>query len=637
MTANANWWRKGHRDPVHDEIIGHAKHLETLHRSRVYLDVIHERIYRGQAPMTRGLAPALSALAFHGYDAPRLNVTKSVVDTAVSKLGKDRPMPQAVVDDADWSVKRRARKMTRFIKSEMRASNFDAMSRCVLRKGTIRGTGCLKVSSDMGKIVVEDVAREELLIDPRDAQYGQPRQLIHRCAIPREVLAERYPEHRAEIMMASPAQPQWEDFYDEYGTTYLTEEDRIEVYEAWHLPSGCDADDGRHAIVMAGVTLDHDEWERDYFPFAFFHWSPPLRGFWGMGLVYELASIQEAINNIVRDIQRNIEYHGRAMTLARKGTVFTGHLTGRKPFLLEYEGPNAPQVVVPNAVSPAQLQMLDRLIQSAYDLTGVSMMSAQSRNPVGAGASGRALDNFYDIQSERFADVQAAYADMRMQGARLILDAACSMAEENEEKKRPYVTTWSEHGRMGRLDWKDVEMKREQYRLELEPVNFLPDTRAGKLAMVEQLAAGGVIDPKWTSALFDEPDLERANRVRNAAFNNLERIMEALADEEEVNLFPLTPEPYHDLELAAQMGIAYYNRAQLDGAPEEVLERYRWYLRMVEEISQPPPQQAPDAIIPQPGAGAEMAPPMESPGMPPEMEAMVAPQPQIQAEAPATI
>jgi hypothetical protein len=220
----------------------------------------------------------------------------------------------------------------------------------------------------------------------------------------------------------------------------------------------------------------------------------------------------------------------------------------------------------------------------AFELTGVSQASAGSKSALGPGASGVALDTQYDIESERFAMVEAQYARYRMDAAQLYLDAARRVAKRRYDeggKKKGYVAVWRSRDAIERLEYNKVELTADQYSLRLEPVNYIPDTKAGKLSVVTQLAQAGVI-PKWQVAmLFDEPDLSGANRIELAPLRNCLRKMDELWN---LEIDAPVPEPYNDLEIEKHVSLCYYNLVQEERAPEEVQERYRTYCDLVEGL-----------------------------------------------------
>ena len=159
-------------------------------------------------------------------------------------------------------------------------------------------------------------------------------------------------------------------------------------------------------------------------------------------------------------------------------------------------------------------------------------------------------------------------------------------------------------------------MERDQFRMQLEPTSFLPETRAGKLQLSEKLAEMGIIQGEEIGSLLGgHPDIDRAMRRRNAPLNAILHHVELLQDE---SADLPTPDSHMNLQLAMEVMASEYNDAIAEDAPEEVLERFDEYMQLLENLikeSQPAPQQpmASDGVPPQP-------PPMDAlpPGAAPE-------------------
>jgi hypothetical protein len=131
-----------------------------------------------------------------------------------------------------------------------------------------------------------------------------------------------------------------------------------------------------------------------------------------------------------------------------------------------------------------------------------------------------------------------------------------------------------------RLDWHTVSMTRKQYRLQLEPVGFMPSTRAGKLAATNELIKVGAIQQNQATELYDEPDLAHLNRLQLALRHNNERMCEQVG-----LLTKPMPQPceYHDLAGLLAMAKQYYNRAENEMDPvKHRKERQQVLLRFMD-------------------------------------------------------
>jgi hypothetical protein len=622
-----DWWRAkpGKDATVHDKLTSYVDDEEQAASYLHWLDRIHWAMYENEL-MTEGgnYARALASLRRHGFTSSKLRVAQSIVDTVVSKLGKRHPAIKVNPSNADWSLKRKGRQLTKWIRGKNQELELQEVSPLIFLDACVTGTGVLKIGNEFDEIVLDRVPRRELFVNAREARYGKPRQLHHKRTMCRDVLVEMFPDFRYQIEKAGNLEA-WIDEEDDF--VGVETGNLIKVYESWHLPSGPNADDGRHAICIDGATLLYEKWERARFPFAFMRYAPREKGFWGMGLIEAVAENQYNINQTVRDIQQALYYGAQLKVLAQRGSkIIKSHL-GRNqgPFVIEYDG-RPPEWIAPNPVSKDQLEYLRQEIEWAYEFTGVSQMSASSKNPLGANASGAALQEFYDLESERLADPEQRWARWHVDVAECEIDTAKEIAADH----KGYGARWNQRSFFEQIPWAEVDMKRDQYHLALEATNFLPDTRAGKLDQAERLAQNGFIDPSAAFAvLADFPDLERVNRLKLAPREHLEFVMEQLEDES-VPFEDVQPESFMDLELGIPMAKAYYARAVTEGAPDEVQQRFRDWIVAAENIANiaPPPQPempvGPDGMPmeagappPMPDAAALEGPaPMPGPPMP---------------------
>ncbi len=597
-------------------------------------DLIHEAIYEGRPLASIGVSRGLDALRSRRSSPANLNLARSMVDTATARLTKKRTMPVVSAQNAGWSEKRFAKSTSRVLRAKLGSSRLESLKPTIIRDMIIRGDGVAKIVRNGGDVDVDRVPIFELVYDPREAMHGEPRCLAHCRPMDRDVMVEEFPEHEEAINAAATFKRA--DQWTQHAYQGITFADHVEVAEGWHLPSGPKADDGQHIIAIRGVVLLREPWKRPRFPFPRCHWSAPLRGFRGHGLVEDLTGIQAKVNDLIKDAQEAL-YFGSMLKIfqARTSNVNKHHLRARHPVVVEYDG-MPPSFVAPNPVSEQTIKILLLLWEKAYEISGINQMAAASKSTLGSNASGKALDTMEDIQSDRFAHVESGWMQFIVEVGRGICDEARAMAEEAkagdegktfDEQPDPIakadLAPWiAEH------DWTKVLIDEGDFHLTLEPINFLPDSRAGKLSFVAEMSKAGLIpDPTMTADLFDEPDIARMNRATLGPKHNIDRALEGLASEE-VPMLELMPDPSWNLELAVLMAKGERNEAQAEEAPPEVIDRYDGFINQCERliklarsgaVSLPGMQStamgaAPNAATLQPGLAG---PPMPVPGAPP--------------------
>jgi hypothetical protein len=630
--------------------------LRQRQRAEHVIDLIHEAIYEGRPMGTSIESPALAHLRRQKSAPATLNVTRSMVDTLVARLCKRRPMPTLTADDAKWSQKMYGKRAARTLRRKLGRPDVERMKPDVLRDAAIRGTGCAKVVRCGGDVTYERIPRHELVVDPREARYGLASlpQMAHVKPYSQAKLRAEFPDCVEAINAAVGISTTDEWMPADYDAPTTT--DRIDVAEGWYLPSAPDAGDGRHIIAIRGKALVDEPWTRPRFPVAFEYMSAPVRGVWGHGLVEDLAGIQAKINDTARDIQECLYYGGTLKIFAPRGSnVNKAHLRARHPVVIEHDG-QAPTFVAPNPVSAQQLQFLEWLYQKAYEITGISQASAASKSALGSNASGKALDTQYDIESDRFAAVELGHAMFMCDLGQLTIDEAQAIsadwkADKAERRKRKGKEATREGIEPAQwiqeIDWKKVRVDEGDYHLTIEPINFLPDSRSGKLAYVAELGKAGLISGKaQTMSLFDEPDMARANRYLLGPIRNIERMIEGICDVG-TPMSDVMADPHMNLGLALEMVVGEYNNAQAEGvndedSGEEVQERFRLVIASIEEtqkqvaaakaappIGGPPPP----GLDAQAGAPGLLPPPMQGDPsmplapMPPPMSTMPLPAP----------
>jgi len=627
-TPGQFWWTQSGQEQA-DAVWSHVETLQKRQTLRVLRDQVNERIYSSNVAGGIGRAvDTATALRSIGFTSADLNFCRQIVDALVARIGNDQPAIRVAADGAEWSQRRQAKLIDKLIAGEMEGLDTAAEAPLCLRDALITRAGVRKIVAHNGDIVADRIPCEEIVLDEREARYGKPRQMQHVKQVAREVLCRDYSEHERAVEQAPPAGKR----DGELDLEYSGDSTMVDVIEAWHLPSGKDASDGKHVIAIKGQTLHQGPWKRPRFPFSFIRWSPPRRGFWGCSLVDELAALQFKVNEIARDLMQNIYFTSATKVLVRRGAnIAKKHLAGKAPHTIEVDTPSDAIWQAPDGFSPAQFQFLQWLIQQMYEVSGVSQLMAQSKNPLGAGASGAALDSFYDIESERFSQLELSYARFHRDQGQLIVDAQQDLAES---EKKPREVRWIKRSVVQKIEW-PVDMEADKYELRLEAAGYMPKTRAGKLKAIEELTATGMLDPQWAASLMDFPDLEQANLIRNApieyALWAIEQCLDCELDEEgEVELedsAPMpAPDPHANLDLCISVGKAVLLHQTTEGSretkvPEGVLARVRNWIELcdAEVAKAAPAQPAMPPGMPAPGMDPMMggAPPMGPPGMAP--------------------
>ena len=551
------WWSK--TGDLHEDIMSLYSALNEEQQFREDANLKNLRLYGNYHHS--GLSSSRYARASNASSRNRvtLNVIQSMCDTVTAKIAKNRPKATFLTSGGDYRMQRRAKLLDKFCEGQFYATNIYSIAPRVFMDACIFGTGAMKIFEHDGEIKVERIFPNEILVDDRDAVYGDPRQLFQVKYVDKDVLLNLYPEQKDAILAA----PSPED-----DNSRNRSSNQVVCIEAWHLPSGKETEDGRHCICIDGATLLDEGYKRSHFPFVFIRWTERVLGFYGQGLSEQLTGIQLEINKLLYNIQEQMHLAKPKVFVEAGSKISKAHLNNETWGVIEYRG-TPPQFFVPKTVSGEIFSHLDRLYRSAYEITGVSQLAAQSKKPAGL-ESGVALREFQDIETERFMITAQQYEKTFLDAAHHMID----IAREVHERGDSYEVISHGDKNIEKIKWKDINLKKDQYVMKIYPTSLLPTTPAAKLQKVIEMLQAGMLSQQEARGLLDYPDLEAVNSMATASQDDINMLIEEML--EHGNYLP--PEPFSDLELSIKMMQSAYLRAKINKVPEDRLDLLRRYM-----------------------------------------------------------
>lgn len=496
------------------------------------------------------------------------NVVQSMIDTAVSKITKNKPRPYFLTNGGDWSQKRKGIKLTQFMDGAFYGTDFYKKAATAFKHACIWGTGALKIYRQDNELKIENVIIEEIVVDQKESFYGKPRQMHQKKWIHREVLKSMFPGKSSAIDLAI-------SDLKEFGYQKEDKADMVLVIESWKLPSGKNKKDGLHGIYLSNTTLFEEKWNKDYFPFVFFKWNESPVGFFGEGIAKQLTGIQLEMNKILRTIQVSMHLVSVPKIFVEASSkIVSSHLNNKIGGIVKYAG-TPPVEGKLGTIPPDLFNHLDRLYQRAYSIIGISQLSAQAQKPQGLN-SGKALRAYNDIETERFAAVGLDYQNCAVEAAKQIIQVVKEIAEDtkNFEVKVPGSSF------LQKIDWNDVALEDSEYILQCFPISALSQEPSARMQEVQELMAAGLLDKANGMKLLDYPDLRAYYDMVNAEVDVIEKQIELMVDKQQYS----SPEPYMNLPNALKIVQNAYLRFKTEDAPEEILDLLRRYMDEVNEL-----------------------------------------------------
>lgn len=602
LASGARWWKSDRSD------IGAVGRTTYSAAQVAFEEQLSRQQYQWDSALLYGsMQPTLSAvLGPRGYQRAqtgtrgnnkqriRLNIIRRTIDAAVAQITRTDVRPFHLPIGGDWGLSRKAKKLNRYSEGQARKYKMRTLGPAIFRDACLFDMGVAKIFSREDEPVIERVLGLELAWDWRDARYGSPQQLFQRRWCDVDGLCDEHPEFAAEIRAARGQDP------DETTSSTSALVDQVQVVEAWILPGI--KRPGRHVIAVSNCALVDEEWDRPAFPFAFLNYSEPVAGGpAGQGMEYHLRGIQLEINSTLRTIQQSLWMGAVPRVLApRTARVQPAAINNEIMSLIEFDGPVPPQFLSGVAFPPELLRHLTMLVQEAFAQEGLSQMGAQGQKSAGL-TSGAAIRTERDLGTERFSKASKAYEQFHLDVDDLLL--AETRAITKRGKKVIVLVPGKRFSEQ--LEFKDVDLSRDQYDLATFPTNLLPATPEGKLQLIQEMIQAGMLDRAEGRRLLEMPDLESVTGLENSPFDDICAELDRLLEGEAYR----TPEPYQDLALGVKVFQWGYLRVRQENPPEDVLENIRLWIEeaqalLAQSAAQPAANQtAPVAAPGQPSDG----------------------------------
>lgn len=562
------------------------------------------------------------------------NLIAIVVDSLISKITKNRVRPLFLTQGGDYRVQRRAKKLSQFVDGLFYENRVDELMPTVFRDALVLGEGMVHVFVDPAtrRLKLERTVPSEVHVDEVDGFYGNPRQMHYCKLVDRDIVLQSWGydesgKKRPEVYAAierckGPSK-------DEAGGTYQYVSDSIGVDESWHLPSSEDAGDGLHVISIDTAVLLSEPYKKQRFPIIQFKWKPRVYGWHGGGLAEELIGTQVEVNHLLYLLQRAFRMMAAFKIVVETGTVPDQHFQDKIGTILHVpHGAMAPQYLAPEPVSQQYFQHFDALKARGFEIARLSQLSAVGVKPAGLN-SGESQRVYHDIESEGFQFVGHAFEQFHLDVAEFAIGLVRDLfeSERGGDKKFDYevkapVDSSSLPGRrfLRTVGWSDVDLADDAYILKAYPVSSLPQTPAGRLATVDDLARAGYIDQRTALKLMDFPDLQAVETLLGAAEDWIMRVLDDVIEGRGYQ----PPDPKMNLAMAHDLSLMEYSLGAANAMEPKKLEKLDTWIAQVEYLMARAAQaqaQPPVVGMPQPGAPASPlaaqvagAGPFQSPG-----------------------
>jgi len=581
LEAGAPWWTEKTKTKAVGPLLQIFKYFVGEDSLRLQAYNAYSRIYLNREIAQSDYLANYSAawsVDDNAYSRVPVNLAKIMVDSAHAKVTRQNPRPVFVTRGGNFTLQKKARQMQKWVEFCEHMTELRPTKRTGALDGFIYGNGFVKTAPHPVVDEVENtrIHPSDIFVDPVEASMcGKPSHLYQRAFVSRTRLTAMYPSYKKQIAQAGRIT---DDPYV-WHRQRATMNNMVEVVEAWRLPSFTDAGDGKHAIAIEGACLELDCWDEADFPFSVFRWKEdPTVGFWGVSLIEELLGLHFDFNHTIKNIEECIDNMPTPFILVPEGgNISEGKLGNVNGIVINYAD-RAPTFELPPSVPADVVSYTDKIWEKALQVSRLVSLS-MPESTGGQFETGQAVRDYNDIQGtelapqyEEFERYNVKIYEQQVRSGRAIYARNPSFA----------VVLRNDKYTIEDVDWKTIDdPRKDSFVIQVFPASMLSQTPAGKKSDVLDFFNAGWLDSGEAMSLLDFPDLDAFKNLRNAARQNVERILETMLDE---NLYE-APEPTLDLRLSMKMTQMYINRAQAMRVPEERISLLRKFMRQLKSLN----------------------------------------------------
>jgi len=410
------------------------------------------------------------------------NIIASCIETLCSKIASQKVRPFFNTVNGTFKEMQIARQAQVFFDQLYEENNVGKVVTNAFRDACIFDKGIVKIS-DEG---ITNRLPWNVFIDPREKSYNQ---ITH--------IAEKLPKTPGRLLKLKYGIDKNVDYNLDYT-----------VYEYYDVME--------HIKAVYVVELDKvitHKYEPEVVPYLSIHYSDPIKSNTSQSVVDQLYGIQMQIDEILAVMKDSIQMNpGMTLLVPRSSNIKTNMLSNRTGQIIQYDPipgqTTSPVTYATNDIISAQfVQLLDKLKNDAYEMVGISQLSATSQKPEGLN-SGVALSTMEDIESDRFEtqlnNVIRLYVDIAK---------ACLDIFPPEENILPNDLV------RANIKWADIVQARNNMKIQFSAAQSLSKDPSEKLKQLTALAQAGVIPQSHIATLMELPDLQSGYNLANNAFN----------------------------------------------------------------------------------------------------------------------
>lgn len=416
------------------------------------------------------------------------NVIRSCIDTLTSKIASQKVRPFINTVNGTFKQLQIAKQAQDFFDSLYDEQNINKIVSDAFRDACVFDRGIIYV--DVADKKVYKVFPWQVYVDPREASYNRLTQITWK--------QEQFPVSLLPIKVDN----------DEMET--------VTYYQYWDLNKG------KHYFWIPELDrYEEEKWDGGCLPFLFLNYASPVKATTSQSVVDLLYGIQMEIDCLLNKVKDASQLCSPMQYFVPEGSnIKANKLTNRVGEVYTYSMPpnvTASPITVSTTpfMDPQWMQTIEALKQHAYEMVGISQLSATSQKPQGLN-SGVALSTIEDIESDRFETQLNSVIHIYIDLAKLMIQL---FPPEEDILPRNRMRS--------NIKWADIVQARDEICIQFSAADKLSNDPSTKLQQLQALYAAGLIPQSHIAKLMEIPDIDDGY---NLATNSIKAVY-AVIDE----------------------------------------------------------------------------------------------------------
>lgn len=490
---------------------------------------------------------------------PSINVIKSCIDTLTSKIAQSKVRPFFNCINGTFKDINVCKNAQQYFDQYFDIEEVNKKVSMAFRDACIFDHGVIYVDGETKSIT--KALPWQVFVRPAELTYNNiTRAYYCQNDYPVSMLPEKY---RGKVLKANPDQE-----YVTYGIYYDT------------------VDQCRAVYISELDFVEIEKYEGNRVPFIFLWYNNPIHGGSSVSVVDMLYGIQREVNTLMSKV-KDASQLSPALTffLPDDATIKSTQLNNRVGNVITYKATSDMSgspvtVATPNFIDSQYIELINNLKETAYEMVGISQLSAQSKKPTGLD-SGVALQTMENVESERFEE-------QLNQVIRCYVEIAktCLRVFPKDETILPDTPN--------RLDvkWRDIVDEEKKMQIQFSAADSLSKDPSTKLQQLQQLAQVGVIPRERIAQFMELPDLEGGYSLSNNAINAVLSVIRDCIESDNYDVPDYIPIPMLKTEIInTQLSLRAANFTRNQKDIEKLNQLYNVVVKMEQEMNQPTPEE----------------------------------------------